>query len=171
MSENLHARAEKLIAQERVEGISQAERDWLAAHLRECPACAQVAQQTNDALRALRGVAIPLPRGLAAAHAIPRAIARAGIARARTQAPSPLDYVRDVLGSRHRHRALRLASDRMDRSSAPALHCSSWNLALVFGGRFPPCLRRPSWFSKTSGKRTNAIGPAARVGCKKLSEE
>ncbi len=65
MSENLHARSEKLIAQERVEGISQSERDWLAAHLRECSACAQVAQQTNDALRALRGVSIPLPRGLA----------------------------------------------------------------------------------------------------------
>ncbi|HMD08645.1 MAG TPA: hypothetical protein VKH63_13985 [Candidatus Acidoferrum sp.] len=66
MNENLHARAEKLIAQERIEGISQAERDWLVSHLRECPACAQVAQQTNNALRALRGMPIPLPRGLAA---------------------------------------------------------------------------------------------------------
>ena len=66
MNENLHARAEKLIAQERVEGISQAERDWLAGHLHECPACCQVAQQTNDALRTLRGLAIPLPRGLTA---------------------------------------------------------------------------------------------------------
>ena len=65
MSENLHARAEKLIAQERIEGISQSERDWLAAHLRECTACAQVAQQTNDALRALRALPISLPRGLA----------------------------------------------------------------------------------------------------------
>jgi hypothetical protein len=66
MNENLHARAEKLIAQERIEGISQSERDWLAAHLRECVTCTQVAQQTNDALRTLRGMAIPLPRGLAA---------------------------------------------------------------------------------------------------------
>lgn len=66
MNENLHSRAEQLIAQERIEGISQAERDWLAAHLRECPACSQVAQQTNDALRALRATPIPLPRGLAA---------------------------------------------------------------------------------------------------------
>ena len=65
MSENLHARAEKLIAQERIEGISQSERDWLAAHLRECTTCSQVAQQTNDALRALRGLPISLPRGLA----------------------------------------------------------------------------------------------------------
>jgi predicted anti-sigma-YlaC factor YlaD len=66
MNENLHARAEKLIAQERIEGISQSEREWLAAHLRECAACAQVAQQTNEALRTLRAIPIPLPRGLAA---------------------------------------------------------------------------------------------------------
>ena len=65
MNENLHARSEKLIAQERIEGISLSERDWLAAHLRECHGCAQVAQQTNDALRTLRAMAIPLPRGLA----------------------------------------------------------------------------------------------------------
>jgi predicted anti-sigma-YlaC factor YlaD len=65
MNENLHARAEKLIAQERIEGISQSEHGWLAAHLRECPACAQVAQQTSEALRVLRGMPIPLPRGLA----------------------------------------------------------------------------------------------------------
>ncbi len=66
MNENLHARAEKLIAQERIEGISQPERDWLAAHVRECQACAQVAQQTNDALRVLRAVHVSLPHGLAA---------------------------------------------------------------------------------------------------------
>jgi hypothetical protein len=65
MNENLHARAEKLIAQERIEGVSQAERDWLAAHLRECQACAQVAQETNDAVRILRAVHVSLPRGLA----------------------------------------------------------------------------------------------------------
>jgi hypothetical protein len=65
MNESLHARAEKLIAQERIEGISQSERDWLAAHLRECQSCAQVAQQTNDALRVLRAIPVPLPRGLA----------------------------------------------------------------------------------------------------------
>jgi hypothetical protein len=65
MNENLHARAEKLIAQERIEGIAQSERDWLAAHLRECQACAQVAQQTNDAVRVLRAVHVSLPRGLA----------------------------------------------------------------------------------------------------------
>src|SRR5208282_1781251 len=66
MNENLHARAEILIAQEHVEGISQSERDWLSAHLRECAACAQVAQQTSKALRTLRSAPIPLPRGLVA---------------------------------------------------------------------------------------------------------
>lgn len=66
MSENLHARAEKLIAQERIEGISQSERDWLATHLRECTSCAQIARRTNEALRTLRAIPIPLPRGLAA---------------------------------------------------------------------------------------------------------
>ncbi len=65
MNENLHARAEKLIAQERIEGISQDQRNWLAAHLRECQACSQVAQQTNDAVRVLRAVHVSLPRGLA----------------------------------------------------------------------------------------------------------
>jgi hypothetical protein len=65
MSQDLHARAEQLIAQERVEGISQVEHDWLAGHLRECAGCAQVAQQTGEALRALRGMNIALPRGLA----------------------------------------------------------------------------------------------------------
>jgi predicted anti-sigma-YlaC factor YlaD len=65
MNENLHARAEKLIAQERIEGVSQSERDWLAAHLRECQSCAQVAQQTNDAVRVLRAAHVSLPRGLA----------------------------------------------------------------------------------------------------------
>jgi predicted anti-sigma-YlaC factor YlaD len=65
MNENLHARAEKLIAQERIEGIAPSELDWLAAHLRECAACSQVAQQTNDAVRVLRAVHVSLPRGLA----------------------------------------------------------------------------------------------------------
>jgi hypothetical protein len=66
VNENLHTRAERLIAQERIEGITKSEGDWLAAHLRECAACAQVAQQTSDALRTLRGLPVPLPRGLAA---------------------------------------------------------------------------------------------------------
>jgi hypothetical protein len=65
MNTELHARAEQLIAQERVEGISQAERDWLAAHLQECAQCAEQARQTEQALRSLRAAAVPLPSGLA----------------------------------------------------------------------------------------------------------
>jgi len=66
MNAEIHARAQKLIAQERVEGISQAEREWLAAHLRECASCAQDAQRTSDALRDLRGgMTVTVPRGLA----------------------------------------------------------------------------------------------------------
>ena len=64
---DVHARAERLMAQELVEGISAGERKWLAAHLRECGRCAQETQQTNSALRALRDAAmtVRLPRGLA----------------------------------------------------------------------------------------------------------
>jgi hypothetical protein len=65
MSENLHARAEQLIAKERVETLSPFEREWLAAHLRECAGCAADALQTEEALRSLRTLAIPLPADLA----------------------------------------------------------------------------------------------------------
>ena len=65
MSADVHARAGQLIAQERVEGISAAERSWLEQHLTECASCAEQAHATEEAIRALRGVAIPLPRTLA----------------------------------------------------------------------------------------------------------
>jgi hypothetical protein len=62
----LHTRAEGLIAKERVEGISAAEQEWLSQHLRECAQCAEVANATQQALRSLRALSIPLPRELAA---------------------------------------------------------------------------------------------------------
>jgi hypothetical protein len=65
MSTNLHARAEKLIAQASVEGISQPQRDWLSAHLQVCVHCSEQARQTDQALRSVRTAAIPLPHGLA----------------------------------------------------------------------------------------------------------
>ncbi len=65
MNQETHARAEQLIAQERVEGISRAEREWLAAHLQDCAPCAALARQTDQALRSMRTAAIPLPSGLA----------------------------------------------------------------------------------------------------------
>jgi anti-sigma factor RsiW len=64
MSDSNHARAKRLVAQDRVEGISQTERDWLGGHLQECPGCAARAQETDQALRSLRTTAIPLPAGL-----------------------------------------------------------------------------------------------------------
>jgi hypothetical protein len=54
-----------LIAQERVEGISQAEREWLSTHVQDCARCARLARQTDQALRGFRTAAIPLPSGLA----------------------------------------------------------------------------------------------------------
>ena len=65
MNHARHARAEQLIAAERVEGISQAEREWLAAHLQECAPCTDLAGQTDQALRLMRAAAIPFPSGLA----------------------------------------------------------------------------------------------------------
>src|SRR5256884_8991777 len=65
MNQEAHARAKQLVAQERVEGISQAERDWLTAHLQDCTRCAELTRQTDEALRSMRTAAIPLPRGLA----------------------------------------------------------------------------------------------------------
>jgi hypothetical protein len=65
MNDPLHKRAEQLLAKERVEGISQAERAWLGAHLQGCERCAEFARETDLALRSLRTAAIPLPAGLA----------------------------------------------------------------------------------------------------------
>ena len=65
MSDQNHARAKQLIAQERVEGISQTERDWLSTHLQACASCTAHAQETEQALRSLRTAAISVPAGLA----------------------------------------------------------------------------------------------------------
>jgi hypothetical protein len=61
-----HARAESLIAKERVEGISPAEQEWLAGHLRECGQCSASVEATQQALRSLLSLQVTAPRGLAA---------------------------------------------------------------------------------------------------------
>jgi anti-sigma factor RsiW len=66
MSESNHARAQQLIAQQRVEGISSDEQAWLSAHLQECEACAVLHQKTQAAISAFRSVNIDLPKNLAA---------------------------------------------------------------------------------------------------------
>jgi len=65
MSEDLHVRASRLIAQERVEGISGGDREWLDQHLAGCPDCDRLANATESAVRSLRSFSVPLPPALA----------------------------------------------------------------------------------------------------------
>ncbi|HWZ98044.1 MAG TPA: hypothetical protein VN025_09805 [Candidatus Dormibacteraeota bacterium] len=65
MSNNTHERAQQLIAQRRIEGVSADEQSWLAAHLVECDLCSAVDAQTGAALSVLRSTQIELPRNLA----------------------------------------------------------------------------------------------------------
>ena len=66
MSETVHSRAQQLIAQHRIEGISSGDEGWLSAHLQECEACTALHQQTQVALAAFRSMNIDLPENLAA---------------------------------------------------------------------------------------------------------
>ena len=66
MNETLHQRAQKLLAESLVEGIAAPDQAWLAQHLRECADCAREAAATQDALQALRGVPVTVPRDLVA---------------------------------------------------------------------------------------------------------
>jgi hypothetical protein len=66
VTDNLHARARKLMDEERIEGTLSAEnRAWLATHLHECGECSAAVPVTNAALAALRDTGVELPRGLA----------------------------------------------------------------------------------------------------------
>jgi len=65
MSENVHERALQLIARARVEGLPETDVAWLREHVESCDSCAELARQTDRALRLLRTSAIPLPEGLA----------------------------------------------------------------------------------------------------------
>jgi hypothetical protein len=65
MSADPHNRALQLIAQASVEGLLESDSTWLRAHLEGCDLCAEHARQTDQALRSLRTMAIPLPTGLA----------------------------------------------------------------------------------------------------------
>jgi len=66
MNENLHERAQRLLAESAVEGLRPADETWLREHLAECPACAMEASVTQNTLRALRSVPVNVPRDLAA---------------------------------------------------------------------------------------------------------
>jgi hypothetical protein len=65
MSAEMHKRARQLIAREPVEGIGDAEREWLAKHLGECADCTAAAEELERAIGSLRGVRVEVPRGLA----------------------------------------------------------------------------------------------------------
>lgn len=60
MKEDVHERAQKLIATWHVEGLVADDRAWLEAHLETCSACSARAQATERALCSLRGVVVPV---------------------------------------------------------------------------------------------------------------
>ncbi|HUU13418.1 MAG TPA: hypothetical protein VM182_06880 [Terriglobia bacterium] len=59
MSEDVHKRAERLIATSNVEGISAPDREWLDEHLESCGRCAQRAAALEQVVVTLRSVSIP----------------------------------------------------------------------------------------------------------------
>jgi hypothetical protein len=61
----IHTRAKQLIDQHLIEGLAAQDRARLDAHLQECAECSNVAESTQNALRALRTVPVPFPSGLA----------------------------------------------------------------------------------------------------------
>ncbi|HEV3418796.1 MAG TPA: hypothetical protein VG075_00705 [Candidatus Acidoferrum sp.] len=66
MNENLHERAQRLLAESVVEGLRPADETWLREHLAECLECGHGAAATQKALRALRAVPVNVPQDLAA---------------------------------------------------------------------------------------------------------
>jgi len=65
VSGDSHVRAKRLIAQERVEGISSNDSIWLKEHLHYCANCEKLAREVDEGLRSLRGFVIAVPRNLA----------------------------------------------------------------------------------------------------------
>jgi len=66
MSEDLHARAQRLFTESVVEGLAAGDEAWLREHLRGCVECARYAEASREILRALRAVPAMVPRDLAA---------------------------------------------------------------------------------------------------------
>jgi predicted anti-sigma-YlaC factor YlaD len=65
MKNDLHVRAQELIAQQQVESLSSDNERWLNAHLAECESCAAEQRQLRESLSALRSMHLDLPANLA----------------------------------------------------------------------------------------------------------
>ncbi len=65
MTNDWHARAKDLLAQQQVESLSSENERWLNAHLAECESCAAEQRQLRESLSALRTMHLDLPPNLA----------------------------------------------------------------------------------------------------------
>ena len=65
MTNDLHIRAQKLIAQQQVESVSSDDQQWLESHIAECESCAAEQRQLRESLSALRTMHLDLPTNLA----------------------------------------------------------------------------------------------------------
>jgi predicted anti-sigma-YlaC factor YlaD len=65
MTNDLHVRAQELIAQQQAESLSSDNERWLNAHLAECESCAAEQRQLRQSLSALRSMHLDLPANLA----------------------------------------------------------------------------------------------------------
>ncbi|HLY59498.1 MAG TPA: hypothetical protein VKV95_01915 [Terriglobia bacterium] len=66
MTQELHNRAQGLIAAARVEGISPTDREWLDAHLQNCSSCSEYASDTEHAIRSLHLISVQVDPALVA---------------------------------------------------------------------------------------------------------
>lgn len=66
MTESAHERARRLIAMDRIEGLPEADGQWLEAHLESCPACAGESAATANLLQGLRATPVPVDPALVA---------------------------------------------------------------------------------------------------------
>ena len=64
MSINNHERARHLLRADRVEGISDSDRQWLDSHLFDCESCMKEASAVSAAIEAWRAVSVVAPADL-----------------------------------------------------------------------------------------------------------
>lgn len=65
MINDLHGRAQKLMAQQHIEPISPDDVKFLNAHLADCESCAAEQRQLRESISALRTMPLEVPRNLA----------------------------------------------------------------------------------------------------------